>query len=110
MPLQEWQFALDRLVINASRGPVVDTAALAAALQSGRVAGAAIDVFEKEPAPSDDPLVQLAQSGFDHLILTPHTAGITEEAQYRALTHSLENLLRFKRGEKILDICNGVGQ
>jgi phosphoglycerate dehydrogenase-like enzyme len=98
------------LVINASRGPVVDTAALAEALASGRLAGAAIDVFETEPAAPDDPLVQLAKSGFEHLILTPHIAGITEEAQYRALTHALENLLRFKRGEKILDVCNGVRQ
>jgi phosphoglycerate dehydrogenase-like enzyme len=98
------------VVINASRGPVVDTAALAEALRSGRIAGAAVDVFEKEPAPKDDPLVQLAKSGFQHLILTPHIAGITEEAQYRAIKHALENLVRFKRGEKILDVCNGITQ
>jgi phosphoglycerate dehydrogenase-like enzyme len=98
------------LVINASRGPVVDTAALADALRSGRIAGAAIDVFEQEPAPSDDPLIKLAKSGFDRLILTPHIAGITEEAQYRAIKHALENLVRFTRGEKILDVCNGVSQ
>jgi phosphoglycerate dehydrogenase-like enzyme len=98
------------LVLNSSRGPVVDTAALANALKSGRVAGAAIDVFEAEPASEEDPLVQLAKSGFERLILTPHVAGITEPSQYRALKHSLENLVRFSRGEKILDVCNGVRQ
>jgi phosphoglycerate dehydrogenase-like enzyme len=98
------------LVLNAARGPVVDPAALADALKSGRVAGAAVDVFETEPAPADDPLVQLAKSGFERLILTPHVAGITDAAQYRALKHALENLVRFTRGEKLLDVCNGVGQ
>lgn len=96
------------LVLNAARGPVVDPAALADALKSGRVAGAAVDVFETEPATDADPLVQLAKSGFDRLILTPHVAGITEAAQHRALKHSLENLVRFTRGEPLLDICNGV--
>jgi phosphoglycerate dehydrogenase-like enzyme len=98
------------LVLNSSRGPVVDTAALADALKTGRVAGAAIDVFETEPAPDDDPLVRLARSGFERLILTPHIAGVTEASQYRALKHSLDNLVRFTRGEKLLDVCNGVPQ
>ncbi|MFN0072758.1 MAG: NAD(P)-dependent oxidoreductase [Chloroflexota bacterium] len=96
------------LVLNAARGPVVDPTALAEALKSGRVGGAAVDVFETEPASNADPLVQLAKSGFDRLILTPHVAGITEAAQHRALKHSLENLVRFTRGEPLLDICNGV--
>ena len=96
------------LVLNAARGPVVDPAALADALKSGRIAGAAVDVFETEPATDDDPLVQLARAGFERLILTPHVAGITDAAQRRALKHALDNLVRFTRGEPILDICNGV--
>jgi glyoxylate reductase len=96
------------LVVNASRGPVVDLAPLATALAEGRIAGAAIDVYETEPAPDTDPIVALGKTGFPRLVLTPHVAGITEEAQRRALKHALDNLARFARGERILDICNGV--
>ncbi len=63
-------------VINCARGGIVDEAALAGALRSGKVAGAALDVFAEEPPPADHPLLQL-----DNVIVTPHLGAATEEAQ-----------------------------
>jgi D-3-phosphoglycerate dehydrogenase len=78
---------LDRMqggahLINASRGRVVDLPALRHALEKGRIAGAAIDVYPQEPASTDDRFVNELQ-GLDNVILTPHVGGSTEEAQER---------------------------
>lgn len=67
-------------LINASRGSVVDIDALAAALASGHVAGAAIDVFPAEPQGNDDEFVSPLRA-FEQVLLTPHIGGSTEEAQ-----------------------------
>jgi D-3-phosphoglycerate dehydrogenase len=64
------------LIINAARGGIVDEAALLGALESGKVAGAALDVFEQEPPPADHPLLQR-----DDVVLTPHLGAATEQAQ-----------------------------
>jgi D-3-phosphoglycerate dehydrogenase len=64
------------LIVNAARGGIVDEAALLEALNDGRVAGAALDVFEKEPPPADHPLVQHGK-----VICTPHLGASTEQAQ-----------------------------
>ena len=69
-------------LINNSRGTVVDLAALAAALKSGHLGGAAIDVFPVEPSSNKDKFVSPLQ-GLDNVILTPHVGGSTEEAQER---------------------------
>lgn len=61
--------------INTARGGIHDEAALAAAIVAGSIAGAGIDVFLKEPPPTDHPLLQ-----FDTVIVTPHNAGITFDA------------------------------
>jgi D-3-phosphoglycerate dehydrogenase len=68
------------LLINAARGRVVEISALADALQSGQLAGAAIDVFPTEPETNQQPF-ESALRGFDNVILTPHIGGSTEEAQ-----------------------------
>lgn len=68
------------IFINASRGTVVDIQALAAALDSKKIAGAAIDVFPVEPKSNDEEFVS-ALRGFDNVILTPHIGGSTKEAQ-----------------------------
>ncbi|SEJ56587.1 hydroxyacid dehydrogenase [Achromobacter sp. NFACC18-2] len=66
------------VLINTSRGGIVDEAALANALRAGRLRGAALDVFEQEPLPAGSPLAQAP-----NLILTPHIAGLTQEANTR---------------------------
>ena len=68
------------LLINASRGTVVDIPALCDALASKHVGGAAIDVFPSEPATNSEPFIS-PLSEFDNVILTPHIGGSTEEAQ-----------------------------
>jgi D-3-phosphoglycerate dehydrogenase len=70
------------LLINNSRGTIVDLDALAAALRSRKLAGAAIDVFPVEPSSNAERFVSPLQ-GFDNVILTPHVGGSTEEAQER---------------------------
>ena len=93
----EKQLALmrkDTLLINASRGTVVDYPALAAALKSGRLAGAAADVFPTEPASNDEKFVSVLQD-FDNVILTPHIGGSTSEAQENIGIEVSEKLVKY---------------
>lgn len=66
------------ILVNVSRGPVLDEDALVEALREGRIGGAALDVFARQPLPPDHPLF-----GFDNVVLTPHMAGITEQSMMR---------------------------
>ena len=68
------------MLINAARGGVVDEAALADALKTGKLGGAALDVFDEEPLKADRAAIF---SGCRNLILTPHIAGVTEESNIR---------------------------
>jgi len=80
-------------IVNTSRGGIVDEKALADAVASGKLGGAALDVFEKEP-PGDSPLF-----GLDSVVLTPHLGASTEEAQSKAGEAIAEQVLLALRGE-----------
>jgi (S)-sulfolactate dehydrogenase len=81
------------VLVNAARGGVVDEAALGAALRSGQLAGAMLDVFEREPLPAGSPL-----EGAPNLILTPHIAGVTEESNVRVSAVTATNVRRVLEG------------
>ncbi len=90
-------------VINASRGPVVDEKALIAALESGHLAGAGLDVFEQEPTPAANPL-----RGMENVFLSPHVGGATVEAEARVVEVVRDNLTRVLDGEEPSNVVNGV--
>ena len=76
------------VLINTARGPIVDEPALVAALQSGQIAGAALDVFEHEPLPLDSPLLKM-----DNVMLAPHNANSSPAAWERVHWNTIRNLL-----------------
>lgn len=82
------------ILINASRGSVVDIDALAAVLANGQLAGAAIDVFPVEPRSNDDEFVSVLRA-FDNCILTPHVGGSTMEAQENIGFEVAEKLTKY---------------
>lgn len=89
-------------LINTARGAAVDEEALARALAAGRLAGAGIDVWEREPPLADNPLLRFE----DNVILTPHNIAHSEEC-YDALAHTaVENTLRGLRGEEPVYVKN----
>lgn len=88
-------------VLNMARGPLVDPAALLAAVDSGKLAGAGLDVFEPEPPPVDSPL-----RNHPLILATPHTAGLTEEGRARIEYMAVERVLAFFRGERPPDVVN----
>ncbi len=76
------------ILINTSRGPVVDEPALIQALQTGVIGGAALDVFESEPLPADSPLLKM-----DHVMLAPHNSNSSPAAWERVHWNTISNLL-----------------
>ena len=83
-------------LINTARGGIVDEAALHAALTSGTIAGAGIDVFAQEPPRPDHPLFAL-----DNVIMAPHVAGVTREALDRMSLQTAKNILSALDGHPI---------
>jgi phosphoglycerate dehydrogenase-like enzyme len=83
-------------LINTSRGPIVDEAALVAALEDHRIAGAGLDVYDQEPLPSDHPLRKL-----DNVVHTPHLGYVTAENYRRAYGEAVEDVRAFLAGSPI---------
>ena len=88
-------------LINIGRGAIVVLDDLVAALRSGSIAGAALDVYEVEPLPNDHPLWD-----FPNVLLTPHTAGYSPAIARRHLETLVENVGRFARGEPLLNVVD----
>jgi len=88
-------------LINTSRGGVVDSVALYQALKEKRIAGAALDVFEKEPLEPDSPLRTL-----ENLYISPHCSGASDDPRNAQIVMAAENVLRILRGEKPVHIIN----
>jgi phosphoglycerate dehydrogenase-like enzyme len=91
----------DACLINVGRGPLVNEAALIQALREKTIGGAALDVFEEEPLPTDSPLWNL-----ENLLITPHTAGLTEKLWERHYQFISENLRRYLKGEPLLSVVD----
>lgn len=102
--LGEREFALlkpSALLVNVSRGSLLDEEALARALREGRLKGAALDVTEQEPLPPDSPLWEAP-----NLLLTPHLASATERLWSRHLALLTENTRRYLAGEPLLNVVD----
>jgi D-3-phosphoglycerate dehydrogenase / 2-oxoglutarate reductase len=91
------------ILINTSRGPTVAEEALIEALRSKRIAGAGIDVFEKEPPSSDSPLFALGDA---NLVVSPHMAGLTDESTSQMAIRSAEVALDILNGRKPETLLN----
>jgi phosphoglycerate dehydrogenase-like enzyme len=91
------------LLVNGARGEVLDETALVAALQEGRLAGAALDVFDVEPLPADSPLLKAP-----NVLLSPQMAGSTGNAALRIIDRAKSNLVRVLDGVPVVDVVNGV--
>ena len=85
------------IIVNTSRGPVIDEKAMTAALSAGNLFGAGLDVFDEEPTPADNPLLKL-----DNVVLTAHLAGPTFESNITRLRNGFDNVQRVQRGEPAL--------
>lgn len=86
-------------LINVARGRLVDEAALCAALQSGQIAGAGLDVMETEPLPPESPLWEM-----ENVILTSHSAGYSQRRTDRMVELFCDNLRRYLRGEPLRNV------
>ena len=88
-------------IINVGRGPLIDDAALVAALSEKRIAGAALDVFPEEPLPASSPYW-----GMKNVLITPHTAAVTEKLWGRHYELISENLRRHLAGQPLLSVVD----
>lgn len=93
------------VVINVSRGAVVENVPLIAALKAGKLGGAALDVFDIQPLPVDDALFDCP-----NLLLTPHAAALTASSSRGMAVGAAEEMLRILRGEQPLNLVNPAHQ
>ncbi|WP_163801531.1 2-hydroxyacid dehydrogenase [Mycolicibacterium sediminis] len=93
----------DAVLVNTSRGPIVDESALVDALRDGRLAAAGLDVFGEEPVPADNPLLAL-----DNVVVTPHVTWYTADTMRRYLAEAVDNCERLRDGRELANVVNGV--
>lgn len=89
------------VIVNTSRGGIIDEPALAEALKAGTIGGAGIDVFEAEPPPADHPLF-----GLDNVVLAPHVAGVTEASMKHMALHCAQVIETILSGERPATLLN----
>jgi len=89
------------ILVNVTRGEVVDGDALVRALAGGRLGGAALDVIDGEPLSADHPIW-----GFDNVAMTPHTAGASQYRSGRNIARFVDNLRRYRAGEPLLGVVD----
>jgi phosphoglycerate dehydrogenase-like enzyme len=89
------------VIVNTSRGPIIDEKALVDALREGRLAAAGLDVFNVEPVPSDNPLLEL-----DNVVLTPHVTWYTVDTMRRYLADAVDNCRRLRDGQDLRNVVN----
>jgi phosphoglycerate dehydrogenase-like enzyme len=91
----------EAVLINVGRGPVVDEAALTRALESGRIRGAALDVFDVEPLPAGHPFYRL-----ENVLLSPHCADHTRDWLDQAMLFFLDNFARYRAGQPLRNVVD----
>jgi D-3-phosphoglycerate dehydrogenase / 2-oxoglutarate reductase len=91
------------LLVNVARGGIAPDDAVLAALEGGRLGGAALDVYDAEPLPADHPL-----RSHDDVLLSPHTAGATRQAQSNIITKVMDNVRAAVEGRPVADVVNEV--
>ena len=96
------------LLVNTARGEIIDSQALAEALEEGLIYGAALDTLAPEPPPSDHPLLNLSPEASKRLTITPHIGGTTDEAFVRMLKNVVSNMKLMEAGGRPNNVVNGV--
>jgi phosphoglycerate dehydrogenase-like enzyme len=90
------------LLINTSRGGIIDEGALIDALRTRRLAAAGLDVFAREPVEADNPLLRL-----DNVVVTPHVVWYTQDTMRRYLAEAIDNCRRLRDGQDLVNVVNG---
>ena len=90
-------------LVNVARGGIAPDADVLAALESGRLAGAALDVYDDEPLPADHPL-----RGHENVLLSPHAAGSTRQSQLNIITAVIDNIRAAVEGRPVANVVNGL--
>ena len=90
------------LLVNTSRGAIIDEVALAEALRARKLAAAGLDVFAREPVEAGNPLL-----GLDNVVVTPHVVWFTQDTMRRYLAEAIDNCRRMRDGQNLVNVVNG---